>query len=377
MKNILIAPNSFKQCADSVVISQIIKEFLSVDVNQKFIVKPLTDGGDGFLSVYNFLIKLKPIIYSIYDDYGKQLNNYKVLYNENDGNIYIESAELFGMKRLHQKQSSPLELNSEILGKILLRIKEDTDSGELNVEQVNIGVGGTATIDFGIGACSQLGLKLFDDSKKINNPTPQNFDEVKDFEFSKVQLPFKIVFIVDVDTPLFGEPGAIEIYGKQKGASDQDLKIIKSGFKNILNLITKKFEFKIPSELNGAGGGVASGISLFYDAEIIPAKEFIKKNILNDIHPEEIDALITGEGKFDFQSFEGKGIGVILELFENFNIPKFIICGISELPNDFKLANNIIVIELQKYFNNKDDSIKNYKLGLAKASELIKSELKH
>lgn len=375
--NILIAPNSFKECADSVSIVKMLADNFNNEKGFNLIFKPLTDGGDGFLAVCKSLFELNIITYLLLSDYNEQLSNYKVGYDEINKIIYIESAELFGMKTLSKNELNPLVLNSEMLGKILLKIREEADAGALNVEQVNIGVGGTATIDFGIGACSQLGLTLFDEKGNVIKPIPENFVLVESFEFSKIEFPFKINFIVDVDTSLLDEPGAIEIYGEQKGATLNDLKLIKGGIINLINLFSTYSRKIISSNFNGAGGGLASGFSLFYDAEIIPAREFINKNILMNINPEKVDAIITGEGRFDFQSFEGKGIGVILKLFENYNIPEFIICGLSDLPGNFKLPKNIKIIEIQKLFNSKDDSIKNIKLGLAKASELIKSELKH
>lgn len=375
--NILLAPNSFKECADSVKIAKILAQNFSDEKSYNLIIKPLTDGGDGFLSVCNSLIEEKAITYFIYDNYRKQLNKYNVIYDRKRETIFIESAELFGMKLLKKEELNPLVLNSEILGKLLLRIIAESNSGNLIVRTVNIGVGGTATVDFGIGACSQLGLTLLDEKANVINPIPENFIKIRSFEFNKIELPFTINFIVDVETPLLGNPGAIEIYGEQKGATSNDLKLIKSGIINLIELFSKSSQKKITTDFNGAGGGLASGISLFYDVEIINAKEFIQKNILNDIEPQKIDAIITGEGKFDIQSFEGKGIGVLLNKFRDHEIPIFIICGIAELQNQITLSKNIKLIELQKFFSDKDDSIKNFHLGLSKASALIKSELGH
>lgn len=375
--NILLAPNSFKECADSVKIAKILAQNLNDEKSYNLIIKPLTDGGDGFLSVCKSLIKGETITYLIYDNYRKQLNKYKVIYDKKREAIFIESAELFGMKTLSKEELNPLVLNSEILGNLLLRIKDESDAGNITVKAVNIGVGGTATIDFGIGACSQLGLTLLDEKANVIKPIPENFIKVRSFEFYKIELPFAINFVVDVETPLLGNPGAIEIYGEQKGATSKDLRLIKSGIINLIELFSKSSQKKISTNFNGAGGGLASGISVFYDAEIINAKEFIQKNILNDIEPQKIDAVITGEGKFDYQSFEGKGIGVLLNKFRNEEIPIFIICGIAELQNQITLSKNIKLIELQKFFSDKDDSIKNFQLGLSKASALIKSELRH
>ena len=73
----------------------------------------------------------------------------------------------------------------------------------------------------------------------------------------------------------------------------------------------------IPSTYVPARNIIFLSFALTMNAEIIPARKFIKEAILNNINLDEIDLVISGEGNFDFQSFEGKGAGVILDLFKN------------------------------------------------------------
>ena len=172
-------------------------------------------------------------------------------------------------------------------------------------------------------------------------------------------------------------PGAIEIYGKQKGATNSDLKIIKDGIINILSLVKKNNPSLNIEDLNGAGGGLATGLNLFLNAEIIQAKDFINDYLLKNVKIDSIDAVITGEGNFDFQSFEGKGVGVILDIFRSKSIPIFIICGNSNLPGHISLPSNIKIIRLIDFFETKDEAMRNYKLGIEKAVEIIKNQLKN
>ena len=174
---------------------------------------------------------------------------------------------------------------------------------------------------------------------------------------------------------MIGEPGAIEIYGHQKGATEDDLKIIKSGIKNLLSLITAEEKLSLPKKLNGAGGGLAAGLNIFLGAEIIPAEKFIKSDLLKDINLEEIDVVITGEGSFDFQSFEGKGSGVILKLFKDKSIPVFLINGSTILQNKFVFPKNIRIINTIDFFKSKTQSIQNFRSGIEKATEIVLNEL--
>ncbi len=375
--NILIAPNSFKECAESIEIAEIMNNVFSENSNHNLIVKPLSDGGDGFLHVCKSTFKLQPLSIIIKDDLIDEEKEYTVLIDRVGGNIFIESADLFGLKLLNEKDRNPLRLDSTVLGKIILKILDQVELKKLFVQNLWIGVGGTSTIDFGIGACSQLGLNLFDENRQPLKSIPQNFNKVVSIVFDKANLPFRIKCIVDVDTTLIGESGAIEIYGPQKGASSDDIKIIKEGIKNILSLILLNLHIKISENLNGAGGGLAAGLNLFLDAEIISAKEFILKSILGDLDLSTIDAVITGEGNFDLQSFEGKGAGVLLSIFEKYDIPIFIICGSSNISDDVQLSKNIHIIRLIDYYKSKEASMKDYRNAIIKASKIVIDRLKN
>ena len=373
--NILIAPNSFKECVDSVEISEIICEKLKTNSSFKIISKPLSDGGDGFLNVCKLIFQTEPLQLSIINDLDSSVKKYTFQIDYTGKNVFIESAELFGLKLLDKHQRNPLNQNSEVLGKIIQRLANDVNSKKLDVQTIWIGVGGTATIDFGIGACSRLGFDFYDGLDNLIKPIPKNFNQIKKIEFAETNLPFEIKCVVDVDTSLIGEPGAIEIYGYQKGASEDDLKIIKSGIKNILSLINADQKLSLSQKLNGAGGGLAAGLEIFFNAEIISAETFIKNYLLKDINLEAIDCVITGEGSFDYQSFEGKGSGVILKLFLDKSIPVFLLCGSINLPDNIKLSPNIIPINMVDFFDSKEESIINFKIGIAKAMEIVSNHL--
>ncbi len=367
--NILVAPNSFKECADSVEISEIINKKLFENHFNKIILRPLSDGGDGFLSVMKNILDVIEINIKV-EDNNDQTKDYKILVDEKNETAYLESASAIGLKCIEAKNRKPLLLNSELIGKIINNLAIGVKHSELKIKKLVIGIGGTATIDFGIGACSQLGLSLFDDDGNKLTPVPQNFTKVSSIKIIRPDLPFALECIVDVDTVLIGEPGAIEIYGKQKGASEKDLKIIKNGIQNIINLISADKELNIPNELNGAGGGLAAGLNIFLDAKIIRAEDFIKNDILKDIHLNEIDVVITGEGSFDNQSFEGKGAGIILKLFAERNIPIILINGSTNLPPSIKLHENVFTINLIDFFKSKEESMKNYQRGIAQATQI-------
>lgn len=371
---ILVAPNSYKECADSFEISKIICESLSEINSLKVISRPLSDGGDGFLSVIKNIYDVNETKIVVSDEFN-QKKIYKILIDNKTDTAYLESAAVIGLKCIEEKNRKPLLLNSALIGKIIKKLTMEVNNSKIKIKNLIIGIGGTATIDFGIGACTQLGLSLMDSMQNQITPFPKYFNLVSSIQFVKPDFPFNLKCIVDVNTELIGEPGAIEIYGKQKGAAEIDLKIIKGGIKNILDIVTANKNFTIPQKLNGAGGGLASGLNIFLNAEIIYAEDFITKDLLYDLIINEIDAVITGEGNFDYQSFEGKGAGIILKMFAEKNIPIFLINGSTNLMEGIHLPENVSLINLIDFFDSKEESIKKYKAGIAKAVQIVLNHL--
>ena len=273
-KSILISPNSFKESASSIEISKYFNDFLPDSFVK--ILKPISDGGDGFLDVCKFYFGGEFVDYKISAPYSEEKISCEVLYVKDQKKIYIESANAIGLKIIPLEKRMPLKLSSKGLGELLKWISQDISDRKMEVSEVIIGVGGTGTIDMGIGACSQLGLKLKDSQGSILDSIPQNFNIANSLISYIPKLPYCTTCIVDVNTSLFGYQGAINLYGPQKGATKDDIKQIEEGLSNIVNLLKNKDIDVLDEKINGAGGGLASGLQIFLNAKLIEAKDFIK-----------------------------------------------------------------------------------------------------
>lgn len=373
---ILIAPNSFKQCSDSVSLSKLLYEFLSKRINTDYLISPISDGGDGFLNVCDYHFNGKILTYLISTAYDNSKFKCDVLYDVQKNEIYIESADIIGMKVIPAEKMNAILLSSKGLGELLKLIAKDCSSNRIEVNRVIIGIGGTATIDMGLGACSALGFKLFGEKNKELTVIPKNFHKVKSVEWEQLKLPFTLSCILDVNNPLFGEKGGIKIYGKQKGASKNEINIIEKGMGNILQLISKRLLIKKDLFLSGAGGGIPAGLKLFFGSKDVSAEEFILNYLKLQSKITCADMLITGEGSFDEQSFMGKGAGILVREALKLEKRIFLICGKVSEEIKMKMIENTMVIELRKFFENEEESISNYKKGIEMAAELIAKVIK-
>lgn len=397
---ILIAPNSFKESLSSVRIAEIISEELSNERKYQLTVLPLSDGGDGFLEVVKFIYKNEIIEHHSPIEFAGEKFNAPVLVSKSGKEIFIESAEVIGLKKLPQQKRNPLTLNTFPLGKLindLVKIKYSDSIQEF--EKIIIGVGGTSTIDFGLGAVNALGIKFLDNNGNEVEPIPANFSLISEIIFpssfnhptiqssnhsiippnihSNIQpsIYSSLQCVVDVQTPLLGDNSAVDLYGPQKGASKNELALIKKGIEHIVELIIKKNLISESEYINGAGGGLASGLKIFFDAEIISANDFIFSNLFRDTNFDEFDFLITGEGKFDIQSFEGKATGEIIRKFSDKVKRIFLVCG--RIEHDVKklIPGNVDCFELLDLYKDEEESKQKVAIGLKIISGKIRDRI--
>ncbi len=350
MKNILVAVNSFKETADAVEVSGLFKKHLDKSLFN-VILKPISDGGDGFLEVCNFHFGLEIMDYSITTPYDDTYLDCKVGLDINNKTLYIESAEVLGLKRIPQSNRHPLQLSSKGLGDLLQLIIQDVEEYKFEADKIVIGIGGTCTMDLGLGMCSRFGLKMYDSYGSNLEVIPENYPNVNDIEFDKKDLPFAIELVLDVNNPLLGKGGGI-IYGKQKGASNAELKVIELGWGKIVNALHNNILIGTAKELSGAGGGLSVGLNLLSKTNEKHAFGFISDDLKININDTAIDMVITGEGSFDEQSMMGKGAGTIIKLFEKENTPVILCCGKIDRELSENLSMNVFPIELQTFINN-------------------------
>ncbi|MCG6913582.1 glycerate kinase [bacterium BMS3Abin03] len=366
-KSILISPNSFKECSNSVNISDLIYKNLKMNSEDKIIRAPISDGGDGFTEVCKYYFRGRLLTYKITKPYSDTYFDCSILYSEETKTVYIESANVLGLKLIPKEFRDPLRLSSKGLGEILNQLERET----YPFDNVIIGMGGTGTSDIGLGACSVLGFKLFDHQNNELDVIPVNYSKAKSIEWERRNFPFNVYFILDVDNPLSGKDGTVRVFAKQKGADENTIEILERGFDNVLNLLQNNKLYTSSNILSGAGGGIPSGFNILFNSSNIPAREFILTNLDLRKQIELADLVITGEGSFDSQSLMGKGAGIVLNEALKLEKEVILICGRIDDKLKSILGENVKYIDLQSYFENEEDSIKNYKMGIEKACKKI------
>ncbi|AFN75957.1 glycerate kinase [Melioribacter roseus P3M-2] len=376
-KNILVAPNSFKECANSVEIASLFQtafdKLLPENLKKilEFHYKPISDGGDGFLEIANNYFSLELLHFEISYPHSDEKFLCPVGYSMQENKVYIESALVLGLNLVPEDNRNPLLLTSKGMGELIEQLIESAENGFLDIKELVIGIGGTATNDMGLGMMSRFGFELFDKDKSKLDVLPANFIKADKVKYDKKKLPFDITIVHDVNNPLLGKEGATMVYALQKGAGEKDLGILEKGLENISDLIGCDEETKM--KLNGAGGGLAAAFQLFFDAKLKSAEKFIFEDL--GIAENVYDFVLTGEGKFDFQSRYEKGSYLIIKKYAPEGIPVYVVCG--EAEGDLPEEENIHIIELAEYFESLEESIEKIDEGILTAAKIIARDILH
>ena len=134
---------------------------------------------------------------------------------------------------------------------------------------------------------------------------------------------------------LYGSNGASYIYAPQKGADAQQVKFLDDGLKNLAAVLLQQTGKDIANlKGSGAAGGIAASLISFFDVELKQGIDMILSVSDIDKQIKTAALVITGEGKIDRQSMDGKVIARIAALANERNIPVIALCGKLELNAD-------------------------------------------
>ena len=298
---IIVSPNSYKESLSSIDAANIIISVLKKHLNNsQFIDLPIADGGDGSFDVFSKYVNGITITKKILSPTGEKINS-KYLLFDNGKAAFIELSDSSGLKLVKKDFRNPLMYNSYSTGEIILSaIKK-------GVKKIILALGGSATVDGGIGILSALGVKFL--NKDGNVLKRKNFiNEISKIEYEKNLFSnIEFTLLTDVKNKLLGKNGASYVFSKQKGATKLQMDELENGLLNLSNITKQKI--KVNPEMivgGGSAGGIAAFLKVFLNAKIYSGTDFFFKIMNFEKHIKNANILITGEGNLDFQTLQGK-----------------------------------------------------------------------
>ena len=348
---ILIAPDKMKGSISSADICDILEEeILNYDNSIEVIKCPLADGGDGTLAVMQNYIDMRPVFEEVHNPLRRNIEAY---YCVNGNEAYVELPIASGLTLLAEGESNPMVTSTYGTGQL---IKHAIQHGS---ETIYLMLGGSCTNDVGIGILSALGYRFLDDKQQVIDPVGQNLkliqsiDSSQAIDFSNV----KINILCDVNNPLYGPNGAAHIFGKQKGANAEERSLLDSGMQHFASIIEKYNGVNIQS-LSGGGsaGGIAAGLYALCNAKILPGFQTIANLVKLETLVVESDIVISGEGRLDDNSFDGKVVGGMYNLCHQYQKSLHLIVGQNICSNDILREKDIRIITVESYAQDKDNA---------------------
>ena len=325
----IIAPDKLKGSLTGFEFCDAVEEGLRKVFADAVILKmPLADGGDGTMEVVRHYLKGEKINVTVNDPLFRPIPA-SYLHSPENKSAYIEMAEASGLKLLKSTELNCAQSSTYGTGELI------ADALEKGVEEIILGIGGSATNDGGMGMAHALGYRFLNGKNEVLKPIGANLVEVKKVDTAKIHpklREIKVKVACDVANPFYGEQGAAKVYAAQKGASREEIAHLDKGLRNFAKVISNKFGIDL-QEIKGSGaaGGIGGGAIVFLDGSLTSGIDLIKDLASFDTALEGADWIITGEGKLDEQTLSGKTIAGVIASAKEKNIPVAALCGSVEI----------------------------------------------
>lgn len=259
---VVVCPDKFAGTLSAVEAAEAIAEgWLRSRPNDEVTQIPLADGGPGFLEVLHANLggQFHPV--QVQDPLGRPVD---AQWLEHNGTAYIEAAQANGLELLAPEERDPVRASSFGVGELIAAAA---------MPQIVVGLGGSATNDGGRGAFEALAGQPVDG----------------------------LLLATDVDSPLLGPHGATYGFAPQKGARLEQLPALEQRMQD--------WAQRDPELAQAPGAGAAGGLGfglMLLGGRRVSGIELVAESVGLTDACAEADLVITGEGKFDWQSLHGK-----------------------------------------------------------------------
>lgn len=324
--NILVAPNSMKGSLNADDFAEAVEKGLR-KVSPVFNVRtlPIADGGDYTGHVLMKALDAKEITCDVSDPLGRPI---RAMMGIAGKTAIIEMASASGMRLLTSGELNPAVTSTAGTGEMMKY------AVRMGCNTLLLGVGGSATIDGGIGMLGALGFRFTDAEGSVLLPVPDSLPKVADIHFPADWNPeTEIIILYDVNNPLLGSEGAASVFGPQKGADAETVQRLEQGLDHWAQILEGKSGKQLKDLPGmGAAGGIASGLYALLNARMEPGADYIFNTLNLDEHLEWAGWIITGEGKIDGQSNFLKAPVSLAMAAKNKNKPVMAIAGAVDYP---------------------------------------------
>lgn len=306
---LLLALNAFKGTLTASEASTIIHELFTQELPSVQVeTQDIADGGDGTCSLLIDALGIEKVSCLSLNALGKPAAGF-FGWEEHTKTAYLDVSTCSGLSTLAAEERNPRIASTYGTG---ILVQAAISKG---AEKIVLGLGGSASIDLGVGILQALGYQFLDaQGRELSSFSADILKRCKHIQ-GPIRVPrLRFLCLADVTSCFFGQDGAIPVFGPQKGLKYSEMDVFTQEAQSFIDLLSSKSKKKVNDRPGfGAAGGIAYGLSYFFPLQLeVGASYFFEKvGMLEKI--KNADFILTGEGKYDRQSKHGKASHILLQ----------------------------------------------------------------
>ena len=322
---IVIAPDSFKECASALDVAQAIaRGWRRVFPDADVALAPMADGGEGTVEALVAATGGSKIEVTATGPMGDAVTAaYGIL---GDGRTaVIEMAAASGLPLAPVRARDPRVATTRGTGDLM------RDALDRGMRRIILGIGGSATNDGGAGMAQALGFSLLDAAGAELPPGGAALARLRRIDAANKHPGLEgteILVACDVDNPLCGPRGASRVYGPQKGASKTAVMELDEALRHFAAVVKQSLGADL-LDLPGAGaaGGLGAGLVAFAGARLCRGVDLVAEACGLRERVAGADLVITGEGRLDAQTAHGKTPAGVARIAKEAGVPVVAVAG--------------------------------------------------
>lgn len=286
---VLACPDKFRGTATAREVGDAVAEAVTA-AGGSCVVQPMADGGEGTLEAFGGANRATTVT-------GPLGDGVEAAWRLRDGLAVIEMARASGLLLAGgAAHNDPVEATTAGTGELIAL------AAESGARRIIVGIGGSATTDGGLGALRAMAPLA---------------------RFRGVQLDVA----ADVRTRFLD---AAEVFGPQKGASPAQVQLLRGRLERLAQIYRDEHGIDVTTmDRSGAAGGLGGGL-VAAGATLCDGFELIAEAVeLYDL-VEDADLVVTGEGRLDGSSFDGKVVGGVADLAAAAGVPVLVVVGTAD-----------------------------------------------
>jgi glycerate kinase len=324
MKKAILIPDSFKGTMSSMKFCEITRgAILRRFENASVTCVPVADGGEGSVDAFLSAAGGERVALRVK---GPRFEDIDCFYGLIDGGMtaVIEMAACAGLP-LAGDNPAPDKTTTYGAGQLM------ADAVKRGCKKIIMGLGGSATNDFGAGAAAAMGVRFANAEGAEFVPVGGTLSEIARIDMGGLVHTLRdieIITMCDIDNPLYGPDGAAYVFAPQKGADAAMAEFLDGQLRAVAGIVKRDCGVDV-SNMPGAGaaGGMGGGMAAFFGSAPRPGIDIVLDVVEFEKLLEGADLVITGEGKIDSQSLRGKAVIGVARRAKKFGIPVVAITG--------------------------------------------------